>query len=89
MPCHRHRFVSGLRVVAPQDKKTVSGFSFVGYGSHHSAYPYPYFTAAAALVSFYGICVSSQCRNVGILCAVVCILLDIDCAKQHVFVSDL
>jgi len=43
------RCVSGTRVVAPGETKTVGGITFQGFGASHSAYPETYFTAAAAL----------------------------------------
>ena len=44
-----HRCISGTRVVARGEKKTVAGVDFVGYGAHCSQYPHDYMTAAAAL----------------------------------------
>jgi hypothetical protein len=41
--------VVSCSVVPIDAKSTISGVSFVGYGSHCSAYPCPYFTAAAAI----------------------------------------
>jgi O-phospho-L-seryl-tRNASec:L-selenocysteinyl-tRNA synthase len=43
------RCVSGTRVVAPGEVKTVGGIEFHGFGASHSAYPETYFTAAAAI----------------------------------------
>jgi O-phospho-L-seryl-tRNASec:L-selenocysteinyl-tRNA synthase len=43
------RCVSGTRVVAPGETKTVGGIEFEGFGASHSRYPESYFTAAAAL----------------------------------------
>lgn len=43
------RCVSGTRVVAPGETKTVGGVEFKGYGASHSEYPHTYFTAAAAI----------------------------------------
>lgn len=37
------------RVVTCQDEKTIGGYKFEGFGSHHSHYPVPYFTVAAAI----------------------------------------
>ncbi len=39
-----------LHSVVPVDSRsTISGIAFVGYGTHYSAYPTAYFTAAAAI----------------------------------------
>ncbi|XP_067935785.1 O-phosphoseryl-tRNA(Sec) selenium transferase-like [Watersipora subatra] len=43
------RNVSGLRVVTCKDEKEINGHTFHGFGSHHDAYPSPYFTVAAAI----------------------------------------
>jgi O-phospho-L-seryl-tRNASec:L-selenocysteinyl-tRNA synthase len=43
------RCVSGTRVVAPGETKSVGGVEFRGFGASHSAYPETYFTAAAAI----------------------------------------
>jgi len=44
------RLISGCRICAPSDKpKKVAGIDFINYGSHHNAYPVPYFTVACAL----------------------------------------
>jgi len=43
------RNVSGARVVPTGSFSTVDGLSFVGFGSHHDAYPHPYLTVAAAV----------------------------------------
>ncbi|KAF5830836.1 selenocysteine synthase [Dunaliella salina] len=43
------RCVSGTRVVPKAKQQTVAGIPFTGYGSHTSAYPHVYMTAAAAL----------------------------------------
>src|SRR5690348_4801168 len=44
------RNVSGVRVVTGNEKKTVAGISFEGFGAHSDKYPYsPYLTAAAAV----------------------------------------
>ena len=44
------RCVSGCRVVARSTKSTkISGFEFVGWGSHSSRFPVSYFTAACAI----------------------------------------
>lgn len=36
-------------VVVPGDTATIAGCALVGFGAHCSAYPVPYFTAAASL----------------------------------------
>ncbi|KAG1680516.1 O-phosphoseryl-tRNA(Sec) selenium transferase [Nymphon striatum] len=43
------RCVSGTRVIAPGDDKIINGHTFKNWGSHHNYYPFPYFTAAAAI----------------------------------------
>ncbi|XP_059471686.1 O-phosphoseryl-tRNA(Sec) selenium transferase [Neocloeon triangulifer] len=43
------RCVSGSRVITGVEVKDVSGHKFEGWGSHHSSYPVPYLTAAAAI----------------------------------------
>lgn len=40
---------SGIRVVVPMKKEIISGHEFVGFGSHHNAYPSSYLTVAAAI----------------------------------------
>ncbi|KAK7070844.1 hypothetical protein SK128_002687 [Halocaridina rubra] len=43
------RGVSGTRVIATTDAKTISGHTFQGWGSHASDYPVAYLTAAASI----------------------------------------
>lgn len=43
------RGVSGVRVVAPNQIKTIAGVTLKGWGAHHPNYPNGYLTAAAAL----------------------------------------
>jgi O-phospho-L-seryl-tRNASec:L-selenocysteinyl-tRNA synthase len=48
------RAVSGCRVVTPpsdesQPPTIISGYQFIGWGSHHDEYPSPYLTAACAV----------------------------------------
>lgn len=43
------RGVSGTRVIATDDEKTIAGHKFTGWGSHSSNYPHPYLTAAASI----------------------------------------
>lgn len=45
------RNVSGARVVSLGTTSTVDGVCFLGFGSHHDAYPVSYLTVAAALGS--------------------------------------
>lgn len=40
---------SGIRVVVPKKKERINGYDFVGFGSHHAAYPSTYLTVAAAI----------------------------------------
>ena len=40
---------SGIRVVVPKKKELINGYDFVGYGSHHNAYPSTYLTVAASI----------------------------------------
>ena len=40
---------SGIRVVAPGKTQKVNGFEFLGFGSHHNAYPHVYLTVAASV----------------------------------------
>ncbi|CAI8033170.1 O-phosphoseryl-tRNA(Sec) selenium transferase [Geodia barretti] len=41
--------VSGTRVVAPGESKTIGPHVFTNWGSHHNSYPTAYFTVAAAI----------------------------------------
>jgi O-phospho-L-seryl-tRNASec:L-selenocysteinyl-tRNA synthase len=41
--------VSGTRVVAPGESKTIGSHVFSNWGSHHDCYPTAYFTVAAAI----------------------------------------
>jgi len=43
------RCISGTRVVPPNETKTISGHTFVGFGSSHEGYPRAYMTAACAV----------------------------------------
>mmetsp|Transcript_827 Transcript_827/g.1827 ORF Transcript_827/g.1827 Transcript_827/m.1827 type:complete len:556 (+) Transcript_827:146-1813(+) len=43
------RCVSGTRVVAKNETKTISGHTFVGFGSSHDSYSHAYMTAACAV----------------------------------------
>ncbi|KAK8387160.1 hypothetical protein O3P69_018073 [Scylla paramamosain] len=43
------RGVSGVRVVTPNQIKTIAGVTLKGWGAHHPNYPHGYLTAAAAL----------------------------------------
>lgn len=43
------RRISGTRVVARSETKTISGHTFQGFGSSHDAYPHAYMTAACAI----------------------------------------
>ncbi|XP_064630188.1 O-phosphoseryl-tRNA(Sec) selenium transferase-like isoform X2 [Lineus longissimus] len=43
------RCISGTRVVPPGESKTVSGYTFTGFGSHMNRYPCAYLTAAASI----------------------------------------
>lgn len=44
------RNVSGVRVVLGNEKKSVAGITFEGFGAHSDNYPFsPYLTAAAAI----------------------------------------
>ena len=43
------RCVSGCRVIAGKTTQTHCDHEFIGWGAHHSQYPYNYFTAAAAI----------------------------------------
>ncbi|KAL7034410.1 hypothetical protein ACKWTF_007953 [Chironomus riparius] len=43
------RCVSGARVIAPNEKKTIDGYEFLNWGSHNSNNNIPYITAAASI----------------------------------------
>jgi len=43
------RCISGTRVVPPGEKKTISGHTFLGFGSSYDKYPHAYMTAACAV----------------------------------------
>ncbi|XP_053653555.1 O-phosphoseryl-tRNA(Sec) selenium transferase [Cherax quadricarinatus] len=43
------RGISGTRVIATTDVKTIAGVKFIGWGSHSKNYPHPYLTAAACI----------------------------------------
>ncbi len=43
------RCISGTRVVARNESKTISGHTFQGFGSSHDTYPHAYMTAACAM----------------------------------------
>lgn len=43
------RCVSGTRVIANKECKSVSGHEFKGWGAHHDNYPSAYLTAAATI----------------------------------------
>jgi O-phospho-L-seryl-tRNASec:L-selenocysteinyl-tRNA synthase len=43
------RCISGTRVVARNESKTISGHTFQGFGSSHDTYPHAYMTAACAI----------------------------------------
>ncbi|CAL4124064.1 unnamed protein product, partial [Meganyctiphanes norvegica] len=43
------RGVSGTRVIATDEEKTIAGHKFIGWGSHSSNYSHPYLTAAASI----------------------------------------
>lgn len=43
------RCISGTRVVARSETKTISGHTFQGFGSSHDTYPHAYMTAACAI----------------------------------------